>query len=384
MTWFASITETMRLRTFAHRIPKLLLAATLAFSTRAPAQTPATWTLTETLRIGGGDTGPTSFNYIKSIAVDAKGRLFIYDRQARDIRVFAPDGKFVKTIGRVGSGPGELRDAEGIAFARDGMLWMRDAANARLTIFDAEGTYRNGWTMTFCSSPGPWNPQMDRRGRLLDVDCMVKDGRGQGYAILGYHLDRSRIDTIADMPACGTRDLAEAATFIIKQGTRTTYRSIPYAPRNLTALGPSGEVWCVANSANYSITRIVPGSRDTIRASRRVSPNPVTAAERDTLIVQFGASNPGGLEMSRIPKVKPAIDRIVVDEDGRLWVMRSTANGAHELDVIDASGRVVATMSLGKISTSGYTPFTVNGDNIYLVLTDEDDVPFVGRFRITR
>lgn len=367
-------------------IRTVLVASLLAacISLPALAQTPATWKLTETLRIGGGDAGPTSFNYIKSLAVDAKGRIFVYDRQAKEIRVFGADGKFVKTIGRVGSGPGELRDAEGVAFAPDGSLWMRDAANARFTVFNAEGVYQHGWTMRFCSSQGAWNPQMDARGRLLDVDCMVKDGRGQGYAILGYHLDRSKIDTIAEMPACGTRELAEAATFITKRGTSTTYRAIPHSPRSMTALGPSGEVWCVANSATYTIQRIVPGARDTIRVSRRLAPSPLSSAERDTIIKNFAANTPDGLAMSRVPKVRPAIDRIVADGEGRLWVTRTAPTGTTELDVIDASGRVIATMSLGKIKTSIYTPFTVLGDNVYLVVLDDDDVPVVGRFRIAR
>jgi len=360
-----------------------VLVGTSALS-QTPARPPARWTLTETLRIGGGDTGPTSFNYIKSIAVDAKGRMFIYDRQAKEIRVFGTDGTFQKTIGRVGSGPGELRDAEGIAFARDGMLWMRDAANARLTVFDAEGAYRHGWTMTFCSSQGPWNPQMDNRGRLLDVDCMVKGGEARGDAILGYHLDRTRIDTIADMPACGTRALADAGTFITKSGTRTTYRSIPYAPTYMTALGPAGEVWCVANSASYSITRIVPGSRDTLRVSRRVTSTPLSDEERKTIITQLSVNTPGGLEMARVPKSKPAIARVVADGDGRLWVMRSAANDSYELDVIDPKGQVIATMSLGQVKTSSWTPLTVRGDNMYLVVFDEDDVPFVARLRISR
>jgi hypothetical protein len=362
----------------------LMLAALLVISPGASAQAPATWKVTETLRIGGGDTGPTSFNYIKSIAVDAAGRIFVYDRQAKDIRIFGADGKFVKAFSRLGSGPGEMRDAEGIAFARDGSLWMRDAANARLTVFDGEGAYRHGWTMTFCRSQSAWDPQMDSRGRLLDVDCLVKNGSASGNAILGYHLDRTRVDTIADLPACGRRELGEASSFVTKQGTRTRYRTIPYAPLFMTALGPSGEVWCVENSANYRITRIVLGSSDTIRATRRVPPTPLTTEERETIMTQFGVNTPGGMEMSRVPKVKPAIDRIVVDGDGRLWVMRSAANGTRELDVVDAAGRIVATMSLGRINTSVYTPFTVKGEHIFLVVLDEDDVPFVARLRITR
>ena len=146
--------------------------------------------------------------------------------------------------------------------------WMRDAANGRLTVFDAEGVYQHSWSMFFCLSQGAWNPQMDARRRLLDVDCMVKNGSAAGYAILGYHLDRSRVDTIAERPTCGSRALSDTGTLITKQGTRTRYTSIPYAPTSLTALGPLGETWCVANSAEYLISRIIPGSRDTIRVTQ--------------------------------------------------------------------------------------------------------------------
>ena len=106
------------------------------------AQAQARWTLTETLRIGGAETGPASFLYTKSIEADSKGRIFVYDRRTQDIRLFAPDGKLVRVIGRVGSGPGEFRDAEGIAIARDGRLSVRDAANARFSVFNSRASSR--------------------------------------------------------------------------------------------------------------------------------------------------------------------------------------------------------------------------------------------------
>ena len=49
---------------------------------------------------------------------------------------------------------------------------------------------------------------MDQKGRVLGVDCMMTVGESYGYAILGYHLDRGRTCTIAEMPACGTRPIS--------------------------------------------------------------------------------------------------------------------------------------------------------------------------------
>ncbi len=67
---------------------------------------------------------------------------------------FSANGTFDRTIGRRGAGPGELSNAEGIVFASDGALWVRDAANARYSRFDADGTALDTWTMNYCSSQG--------------------------------------------------------------------------------------------------------------------------------------------------------------------------------------------------------------------------------------
>lgn len=51
----------------------------------------AQWTLEETLRIGGEESGPAMLSYVKAIEVDARGNILVYDRTTQDIRVFDPD-----------------------------------------------------------------------------------------------------------------------------------------------------------------------------------------------------------------------------------------------------------------------------------------------------
>ena len=65
---------------------RLVMAVATLFAVAAQAQ--PRWKLTETLRIGGAETGPELFQYVKSIEADSKGRILIYDRKTQDIRIF--------------------------------------------------------------------------------------------------------------------------------------------------------------------------------------------------------------------------------------------------------------------------------------------------------
>ena len=84
----------------------LILSLGMIAATPVAATPQPRWKLTETLRIGGADTGPTSFNQINSIEADAKGRIFVFDVKTQELRMFAPEGKVIRVIGRSGSGPG--------------------------------------------------------------------------------------------------------------------------------------------------------------------------------------------------------------------------------------------------------------------------------------
>lgn len=362
----------------------VVLTAWMSIVPPGAAQAQATWKLTETLRIGGQETGPLAFLYTKSIDADAKGRIFVLDRKTQDIRVFGPDGKLVRVIGRKGSGPGETRDAEGLVFVRDGNLWVRDASNSRFSVFNGEGVFQSAWTMKFCTSQGEWNPQPDKQGRIIDWDCAPGRGTTREYLVVAYRTDKSRIDTLGIKPPCGDPKLNESSTWITRTERSTMYRTIPFAVWYTTALGPDGTEWCVPTTANYEILRLRPGSSDTLRISRTAARLPVTAADRDSIIAEIESKGPTGLDFSRIPKEKPVIERLTVDDQGRLWVRRTPNKGVVTFDIFGANGRIIASTTMSGCRTSTWLPFVVRRDHIYTVCLDDDDVQFVTRFKVGR
>lgn len=225
---------------------------------------------------------------------------------------------------------------------------------------------------------------IDPSGRIVDSDCIVAGGRAVSYASLAYRTDLSRVDTVGTMPECGGRELAEAGTWITPIENGMSYRPIPFRAIGVRALGSADMLWCAPNSARYEIVGIPFGAGDTTRIVRNVPPLPVTAAERDSVIASIEEDGPTGLDFDRIPTMKPAIERLTVDDRGRLWVRRANAAGEIEFDIYDAAGTLLAGAVLGKHRTTIWHPFVIRGDAMYAVVLGEDDLQHVVRFRIDR
>ncbi len=73
------------------------------------------------------------------LARDAKrGRIYVSDTHAHDIKVFDDNGRLLEVIGRRGEGDGELNFPTHMSFAGD-KLYVADSMNARVQMFDAQG-----------------------------------------------------------------------------------------------------------------------------------------------------------------------------------------------------------------------------------------------------
>jgi sugar lactone lactonase YvrE len=87
--------------------------------------------------IGNVDTEDENlaFNLPLDMAVDAAGNIFILDSGNQRIQVFGPDGKYVRTIGRRGQGPGEFESLSSICIDRQGNVHVLDSAQRRIQVF---------------------------------------------------------------------------------------------------------------------------------------------------------------------------------------------------------------------------------------------------------
>ncbi|WP_420632623.1 6-bladed beta-propeller [Candidatus Palauibacter sp.] len=81
---------------------------TIVVRTVSGSQWGADATLVPELSIGEMD-GPDEylFGSIASVAVDDDRNVYVFDQQAQNVRIYDPEGGYMRTLGRPGQGPGE-------------------------------------------------------------------------------------------------------------------------------------------------------------------------------------------------------------------------------------------------------------------------------------
>ena len=89
--------------------------------------------------------GPDEFNAPSAVVTAPNGDIFVADghggnTNARIVK-FTKDGKFIKTWGKKGSGPGEFDIPHAIAMDSQGRLFVGDRQNNRIQIFDQDGKF---------------------------------------------------------------------------------------------------------------------------------------------------------------------------------------------------------------------------------------------------
>ncbi len=87
----------------------------------------------------------TLFGRISSFDVGPDGHVYVLDGQATEVRVFAPDGTYVRTLGGPGEGPGELKSPSQLTVLSDGRVVVRDPGNTRLQLYAPDGSRTWEW-----------------------------------------------------------------------------------------------------------------------------------------------------------------------------------------------------------------------------------------------
>jgi len=101
---------------------------------------------------------PQQLLYPSGLAVGPDGNIFVADSGHDRVKVFTPEGRFVKQWGVKGTRAGELNAAAGLAFDAEGRLHEADAANHRVQLFTPGGRFLGAWFLPNAGKLNVWSP----------------------------------------------------------------------------------------------------------------------------------------------------------------------------------------------------------------------------------
>jgi len=309
---------------------------------------PLSWALVPIARLGGSTDTTLDFSRIRrpEIAADRLGRLYILDHPARRVLVVDSAGSLLRSLGRGGSGPGELSDPVSLTVDDDGNVAVWNFGTQGIVTFDSAGrpgpTERVGFPPGDFTQPhfvhwgnGWLSAAEGRRQDDMIVSTLTMEGDGPDTDLVSVSRPPSRM---TEFPSCGGA---------LNLGPI-------FAPD--LVWNANGRRMVVATSAEYRIDRF-DADQLTESVRRRIGP---LATTRELAESEF----PEGFRINfgrgpcRIPAselvagrgfaaVVPTIRNLMLAPAGELWVERRVAgsSGGGPIDIFDRDGQYVGTLA---------------------------------------
>lgn len=356
------------------------------------------WTATVDLTIGEDSLGDAyRFGRIGDLGVTSSGSIAVIDQLAGEVRIFGRDGKWVRTIGRRGEGPGELsRSANAVIPLAGDSLLVADAGTHRLTIFASDGIV--GRTIDIPARPLAQSWALLPGGGLLYRGLSIAPGPDGHFAFW---------DALIALAADGTRsDTLFRFDYVPSDmGTPGHLRMQLIVNSPSWARLPDGRIAWTALDRDYVIITDPAGRLLTRVTSEAWITQPVTASDRAALVELLrtkltaigGDPSFADSPMVEAPPRFPAITAVKPGPDGTIWVQRmgpaATIDpmavnapdradffGGTTWDVLDRDG-----VRLGSIAMPPrFRIFRITSDAIYGAARDDDGVEHVVRLRLRR
>jgi hypothetical protein len=338
------------------------------------------WRFEEVFRVGVVE-GEASelFGEIVAVEMDESGRVFILDRQAREIRVFDEKGQFVRVIGGPGQGPGEFSDPVGLGWGAEGELWVVDQRASRYLAFDSAGAFLRQEPRTSSLFAPYWRGRIDADGIFWEFDWVDVDRGGRQQVMI------RAADGVATAPDTVRIPQFEPDSYVLERdGQVFARRAVPFGPQLVWHLTDQNRIWWGVGDS-YAVAQLTE-SGDTVRVVARDSDVvSVTAADVEDILSsqlyeQFEQMG-GRVDRTRIPATKRAYERVLEDDRGFLWVWPSmpSEESGRSLDVFDPEGRYLGRIEAPAALSSAIIdpPPLIRGDRLVAIVRGEFDVPQV-------
>ncbi|MGQ0766942.1 MAG: 6-bladed beta-propeller [Gemmatimonadota bacterium] len=346
---------------------------------------------TPTLAIGTLD-GPetTQLSRVYGAIRLPNATIAIGNSATSDIRFFDANGKYLRTVSRAGSGPGEFHEYSSVVFYPFGpdQLYMPDGGNGRINVFSTDGTYRRSFRLEAPSAAGMAGIAAIAGREIVGLTSRNAALRGAP----GARIDATHTYAIFDSTGRLVRplfDVASRSRIVHAHRGITHYPFVPFAPEALVAArgerifllrntSPEIEVW--SRSGQRTATYRWATARIPVRSiwpRFKVAELAMATRERDKVL--YGHYYETDLPL---PEYVPVASRLLVASDESLWIERFRLpwTTTRTWDVLDRNGRY-----LGVVETPDRLDvYQVGSDFVLGRWRDSSDVEHVHVYGLRR
>jgi len=343
------------------------------------------------------------FRNPRGIAVDAQGRVYVADSGAEHLKIFGPDGKFIRAIGRKGQGPGEFQGPEFVEIG-GGRIFVWESMNRRISIFDAEGKFLS----SAASAPfftGAFGVFIQMRA-LPDGRLIVHYERGLTEGAGDRPAD-SQTQIIGLLSADGkpVRTLLEKKVRSCRMVWNAGYNAnvrvpFPYHPTLHMEVTTAGDL-AAGGSEKYEIEIYNPDKGRLTSFVRPYTPIPLSDRDKQDHFGRFRMAvfkdgmktmipKPPDviLENTEFPEKLPPYRDLIADGEGHIWVQLYAENRAMNVfDVFDPQEGFISRMTLEGApidhSFAGSLSNRFSGQVLWRIEQDEEGYSSLVRYRLT-
>jgi hypothetical protein len=340
----------------------------------APMQAPQTLQLEEEWRIGGDQTDDI-FGVITSIIEAEDGNLYMLDAQLTEIKVYSPEGEYLRTIGRAGEGPGEFRFAFSHFQVPGGDIGVLQAFPAKIVLLTLEGDPAGEYPLPEFKGQGfqivIGAAHAGSQLAVMQMHNQQLDG-GQGF-VMKEVLTLSPPNSTASVELTSFTSNLSFTDPVIDEVQWTGMRNGRWAALS------TGQVVAARKFAEYEFEVYGKDGKLERIVHREYPEHRRSDADKKFVLKLFEDSTRQQIPFPNkrfvISEVHNAISQLESREDGSIWV--TSSRGRFErpkgtigtFDVFDAKGRFVQQLSLAGDADPWRDLVTLVGDRVF-VITD--------------
>lgn len=308
-----------------------------------------------------------------------------------ELRYFESDGSFLTSAARYGRGPGEFVDLAGLFPVQGDSVLAFGSVGMRYAVFDRMGNRgrSGGFPLPVAFPAGLVDEEhIVLQDVVTGVPSARTGPRQSQLLILNFDLVDEEIDTVAWSPY--QKWFRDEEAFVFQQ---------PYTVLTRVAVSDD-RVW-IARTDVPEVRGYAPNGELRVIVRGPWSTRPMTGRDRRnwerSYAVDLEHRHRFINEHAEYPEELPAIDNILTDRSGNLWVLRFTPVGSDAdltWDVFDPEGRWLTTLEMpleifGGCARRGYLPrcnriLEIGTDYVLMKDIDELDIGRVRRHSLSR